>query len=118
MNWIVARLCFIILFIAAFCGLSFVALMMAISTGLGPRDAGDPPVTKAQELMSSVGGGLLTVMWFPINIIKKAFFEGQPLPGGDLPWIAGCGLLYSIIILSMYDVIRVWRKKRRTNASI
>ena len=49
---------FLVLCPVLHCALSFVFLMMAISTGLGPGDAGDPPVTQGQEVASKIGSVL------------------------------------------------------------
>lgn len=112
LRWIACRAGFLMLFTIGFCVMSFAALMLALSAGLGPPRAGDPPVTATQEWMSSLGHAMLTVMWFPMDTVKAAYFAGQPLPSPFWLWIAGCGALYGIVIVMIYDFVR-WPLQRR-----
>jgi hypothetical protein len=117
MKSVVLRVCFVVFFTIGFCGLSFIALMLAISTGLGPPHAGDLPITNMHAFLSRMGSALLAVMWFPISVLKKLFFMGRPLPGSDWFWIAGCGFLYSTAIVSIYDVVKRWKQNLRADLS-
>ena len=93
------RFVFIVIFVIGFMALSFGALLMAISTWLGPGDAGDPPITPAQEIISTVGHAIINILWFPMFAIHKLFFRGGPLPMNDFIWIIGCGIFYAFLAL-------------------
>ena len=102
---------FLVLYPVLHCALSFVFLMMAISTGLGPGDAGDPPVTQGQEVASKIGSVLLQVLWLPINLAHKVGI--RHLPGSDWLWIALTGVLYGFALLAIYRLLKTTRGERR-----
>ena len=106
------RLIFVAVFTGGFLLVSAVFLMLAISTGLGPGDAGDPPITTTQKVASHVGQAVLNVIWFPINVMHTSLFKGRPLPGNDWFWLFGCGVLYGLVALIIFE----WVAKRKRDA--
>ena len=105
------QIVFLLLYPVLHCALSFVFLMMAISTGLGPGDAGDPPVTRGQEIASAVGHFILQILWVPINAARN--MGVRRLPGSDWLWIALSGVLYGFVLLAIYRLFKASTKNQR-----
>ena len=82
-----------------------IALMMSISTGIGPSDAGDPVPSPLQQNIAHLGQTLSYVFVAPIMIIHDTFFMGRPLPGNDWLWIILMGLIYGVILLAIKEKI-------------
>lgn len=61
------------LFIFPFFAVVFmvISLLMSISAGFGPGDAGDPPITPIQETISSIGGWFSTIWYFPLSLLRR-----------------------------------------------
>lgn len=99
------QIVFLIVYPIGHCVLSIILLLMAISsTGIGPPDTGDPPITLQQEIVSKVGAFSILILWAPIFLVEKMF----KLPHGpfqDYLWIFLAGLLYAVIALGIYKAI-------------
>ena len=96
------QLAFLIGYPIAYYMLSAVFTLMAISTGLGPADAGDLPPTRGQEIMSSVGHSALQVLWFPFHL---TFNLMKIVPGPEWLGVLVVGFLQGCMLLAIYRTL-------------
>ena len=72
--------------------------LMAICTGLGPPDVGDPPISAQQEIVSRIGHHVIDTLWAPtfflmhsLKLSRASFMEYL--------WLLLSGLLYGFFLL-------------------
>ena len=96
---------FLIIYPLIHCALSYVFVMMALNSGLGPSDNNDQPISHSQELLSNIGNFMLNVLWAPINLMDHMGVRSS-LPYIDWLWIFLTGILYGFLILIIYKRIK------------
>lgn len=97
------RIIFLLIFVGLYCIVTMVAFLMAISTGIGIPDAGDPPPTPMQQSIDNIGEIITNILLGPIMAIHDIFFMGRSLPFGDWAWIIGLGFLYGLLALVAWE---------------
>jgi hypothetical protein len=78
---------------------------MAINTGIGPPDAGDPPITPQQQIVSEIGGVAINILWAPVFLAER-WIKLPHGPSQDYLWITLAGLIYAPVFLSLYKSFR------------
>lgn len=100
------RVVFVAVFVVSFGAFSLLnVLLMTVGWS-------DPPVHPFRGRLASIGAAVLNLIWFPVRVVHETFFAGGPLPGNDWLWILGCGLLYAVVGLVVFDCFTRLRAKR------
>lgn len=92
--------------------LSAAAVLLAISTGLGPPDAGDPPPTRQQEIASAIGRETARALLFPADTLCNVFPQIRHVPWSDWPLVLFSGFFYAVVLVTLWN--RLIRHGRKT----